>query len=126
VVVTKPVIDSDELTAFISATLKAIAAGVGDAADQVAVLRDDFVYSFEMPENVSFDLAVSAKRNTSTGGGLKVQIASIISGDARVSHDDGGEEISRISFEIGWKAVDRVEARDFHARDRLDELNEND
>jgi len=47
VVVSKPSIDSGELTAFVAATLKAIAAGVEEAADQTSVQVDEFIYSYD-------------------------------------------------------------------------------
>ena len=106
--VSKTNIDSDELTAFVAATLKAIAAGVEEAADQSSVQNNGFVYSFDMPEKVTFDIAVTAKRNLAGRGGLSVQIASIFSGESRVSHERGSEEISRIAFDVKWRAVDRV------------------
>ncbi|WNO52626.1 hypothetical protein [Stakelama saccharophila] len=121
---TKPSIDSDELTAFVASTLKAIAAGVEDASDQTSVEMNDFVFGFDMPEAVSFDLAVSATRNIAKGGGLKVHVASLIAGEGKLSSEQKAEEISRIAFDVKWKAVDRVAKPDAHKYDRYSELKE--
>jgi hypothetical protein len=124
VVVSKPPIDSDELTAFVAATLKAIAAGVVEAADHSSVQNDGFVYSFDMPKKVTFDIAVTAKRNTAGKGGLSVQIASILSGESKISHERGSEEISRIAFDVKWRAVDRMTDDRPINPDRYSELND--
>jgi len=75
-----------------------------------------------MPETVSFDVAVSAKRSSSTGGGLSVQIASIFTGDGKVSRDHGAEEVSRIAFDVKWRSVERVSRSVGEPTGRYDEL----
>lgn len=121
-VVSKPQIDSDELSAFVASTLRAIAAGVKEASDQSSIENDGFVYNYDMPDKVTFDLAVTAKRSESKSGGLSVQIASIFAGEGKMSHEHGSEEISRIAFDVKWRAVDSVLKPSETAYDRNDEL----
>jgi len=101
-VVVSESVDNEELTAFVAATLTAIASGV-DAASSSSIRQSANGRStFEMPNKVSFDIAVTAKRTTQGGGGLKVQVFSVGGGvDGR--HASESETVSRISFEVPWR-----------------------
>ncbi|NJS14965.1 MAG: hypothetical protein HC788_10560 [Sphingopyxis sp.] len=70
--------NSDELSAFVSSTLKAIAVGIADAQDtQVRSAHGTGVSGFAAPENVEFDIAVTARSTGTAGGGLKVAVFGI-------------------------------------------------
>lgn len=94
-------VDNDELTAFIASALKAIAAGVNDASDASRQNSQTGFNTFSMPEKVAFDVAVSAKRVSESGGGLKVQVFSV-GANIKGSQEVASESISRITFEVPW------------------------
>ena len=81
-------INNEELAAFVTSTLNAIASGVR------AVVADG--YDIELPEKVNFEVAVKATKSAEAGGGLKIQV--FTAGARRASED---EEVSRITFEVG-------------------------
>ena len=94
-------VDNEELAAFVTATLTAIATGVETASNSATRQTRNGHSTFEMPNKVSFDIAVTAKRTTQGGGGLKVQVFSVGGGvDGR--HASESETVSRISFEVPW------------------------
>lgn len=95
-------VDNEELTAFVASTLKAIAAGIEEASATSLKQASNGYNTFEMPNKVSFDVAVSAKRSHESGKGLKVEVFSVGAGikGAKASHS---ETISRITFEVPWQ-----------------------
>jgi hypothetical protein len=95
------IVDNDELTAFISATLTAIAAAVESASGTALRQHSKGEATFAMPTQVAFDIAVTAKRTTQGGGGLKVQVFSI-GGNVGGQHVAESETVSRISFQVPW------------------------
>lgn len=80
-------IDNQELAAFITSTLNAIAGGVEATKPGTR--------SFSVPGKVSFEVAVKAVRTAGAGAGLKLQVFSA-EGKAQ-KHD---EEVSRVSFDV--------------------------
>ena len=90
-------VNNDELAAFVTSTLRAITRGIEEADGQVRKQKMSGYATFSMPNKVSFDIAVTAKRGDEVGGGLKVQVFSI---GAKASSED--QTISRISFEVPW------------------------
>ena len=98
----KPFVDSDELTAFVSSTLRAIAEGVEEAARATRVDKERGHTQFEMPNAIVFDVAVTAKRTGATSKGLKVEVFNVgggIDGKKAAEH----ETVSRIRFEVPWR-----------------------
>jgi Trypsin-co-occurring domain 2 len=92
--------NSDELSIFVSSTLKAIASGVADAQEtQISSAHGTGVFGFNAPTDVEFDVAVSAKQTGTEGGGLKVAVFGI---GANVGGQVGSENssISRIRFSV--------------------------
>jgi hypothetical protein len=81
-------IHNEELAAFVTSTLNAIAYGTADAA-QVGTWR------FEIPKEVEFEVAVTATRSKEAGGGLRIQVFSA-EGKARSEN----EHISKIRFSV--------------------------
>ena len=94
--------DNDELTAFVSSTLRAIAAGVEEAARLSRADKEKGFSTFEMPESVAFDVAVTARKSGEKGGGVKIEIFKI-GGGMEGKRSEGLETASRIQFQVGWK-----------------------
>lgn len=92
-------VDNDELAAFVTSTLEAIAVGISQSGARQHRMNGHS--SFSMPEKVSFDIAVTAKRGDEVGGGLKVQVFSL--GAKNTSEN---QTVSRISFEVPWNFTD--------------------
>jgi hypothetical protein len=94
--------DNDELSAFVSSPLRAITAGVDEAA-RISRDDEDHGYStFEMPKEVAFDVAVTARQSGEKGGGVKIEIFKI-GGGVEGKQTEGHETVSRIQFRVGWK-----------------------
>ena len=85
--VTSEKIDNDELTAFVTSTLNAIAGGVEAS--------DSNTRRFKVPDRVSFEIAVKAVRTAGAGASLKLQIF-----NADIKKSDQNEEMSRVSFDV--------------------------
>jgi hypothetical protein len=95
-------VDNDELAAFVAATLGALATGIASASGEHSIGSSNGRTSFGMPSLIKFDIAVTAKRTSQGGAGLKVQVFSIGGGvDGR--HAQESETTSRISFEVPWR-----------------------
>lgn len=84
---TQGAINNEELAAFVTSTLNAIAAGV-DAAKAEG-------YDFELPKSITFEVAVKATHSAEVGGGLKIKV---FSAEGRKVSED--EEVSRINFTV--------------------------
>ena len=92
--------NSDELATFVTSTLKAIAAAIEAAHDvRIASAHGTGVSGYAAPETVEFDIAVSAKSASSSGGGLKIAVFGI-GGDAKINAGDEQSTVSRIKFSI--------------------------
>ena len=92
--------DTEELTAFVASTLKAIAAGIQEAqGTQISSAHGTGVFGFNAPELIEFDVAVAAKNSGKSGGGMKVAVFGI---GANLGAEEGSENstISRIRFSI--------------------------
>ena len=87
-VVTMEPINNDELAAFVTSTLNAIAIGVESASTTN--------FAFVVPNSVSFEVAVRATKGSEAGGGFKLQV---FSAEGKRTAQD--EEVSRITFEVG-------------------------
>jgi hypothetical protein len=98
--------DTEELTAFVAGTLKAIAAGIEEAqGTKISSAHGSGEFGFSAPENVEFDVAVSAKTTGKAGGGMKVAVFGI---GANLGAEEGSESssISRIRFTVPTKFKD--------------------
>jgi hypothetical protein len=97
-------VEVNELQAFITSTLNAIMNGVSDAQPDSGVrsTHDHGEYKYSAPENVTFDVAVTAKHSGSARGGFKIQVFSI---GANAGGDVSSEAstVSRIQFSIPTK-----------------------
>ena len=80
-------IDNDELAAFVTSTLNAIAGGVESASSETK--------KFSVPQKVSFEIAVTATRGAAAGGGLKLQV---FNAEGKASSQN--EKVSRVTFEV--------------------------
>ena len=94
--------DNDELSAFVSSTLRAIAAGVDEAANLARQDKEKGHSTFEMPSEVAFDVAVTARQSGEKGRGVKIEIFKICGG-LEGKQTEGHETVSRIQFKVGWK-----------------------
>jgi hypothetical protein len=94
--------NNDELSAFVSSTLRAIAAGVDEAAQMSRANKERGFSSFEMPDKVAFDVAVTARKSGEKSGGVKIEILRM-GGGIEGKRSEGHETVSRIQFEVGWK-----------------------
>jgi hypothetical protein len=94
-------VDNDELTAFVTSTLRAIAAGIAEASTASLQREQRGHSSYEMPSKIAFDIAVTAKRSSESGKGLKVEVFSI-GGDLSGKNVNHSETVSRITFEVPW------------------------
>ena len=92
--------NAEELSIFVSSTLKAIAIGVASAqATQIASAHGTGVSGFSAPKEVEFDVAVSAKQTGTGGGGFKLAVFGI---GANVDGQLASESstISRVRFAV--------------------------
>lgn len=97
-------IEVNELQLFVTSTLKAIMDGVAGAQPDAAVRSawDTGEFRYSAPENVTFDVAVSAKHSGTARGGFKIQVFSL---GANAGGDVSSEAstVSRIQFVIPTK-----------------------
>jgi hypothetical protein len=93
--------NADELEGFVSATLRAIMAGVEDAqaAGGGKSAFGTGTFNFRPPSDVRFDVAVTAKHTGNASGGMKIQVFSI---GANAGGDVSSESstVSRIQFSV--------------------------
>ena len=97
-------VESNELQAFVTSTLKAIMNGIADAQGDARV-KSAFgtgEFAFSAPDKVGFDVAVTAKHSGSARGGFKIQVFSI---GANAGGDVSSEasSVSRIHFDVPTK-----------------------
>ena len=97
-------IENNELQLFVTSTLNAIMSGIADSQPE-ARLRSAHgtgEYAFSAPNEVTFDVAVTAKHSGTARGGMKIQVFSI---GANAGGDVSSESstISRIQFTIPTK-----------------------
>ncbi len=90
-------IQNEELAAFVTSTLNAIAYGT-TSANQIGNWR------FDIPNHVEFEVAVTATRSKEAGGGLRIQV---FSADGKVRAEN--ENVSRIRFTV--RAVNASHAK---------------
>jgi hypothetical protein len=102
VVVSEDKVNNEELTAFVTSTLNAIAEGVEQAAELSRAHKTSGYSTFEMPETVQFDVAVSARSSGELGGGLKLKVFDV-GAEGGGKKTSSSETISRIVFEIPWR-----------------------
>jgi hypothetical protein len=92
--------NSDELSAFVASTLKAIAAGISEAqATQITSAHGTGISGYTAPKEVEFDIAVSAKTTGASGGGLKVAVFGI-GANAEAKLGSENSTVSRIKFSV--------------------------
>ena len=98
------IVEENELQAFVASTLTAIMGGVSDAMPnaRVASAFGTGEFAFSAPDNVTFDVAVTAKHSGSARGGFKIQVFGV---GANAGGDVSSEAstISRIQFTIPTK-----------------------
>ena len=104
-------LDEAELKLFVSKTLKAIIGGIADAdrftrpidagviVNQEGRIPLQHQVRFDLPEDVSFDVAVTVTRNSGKRGGLKLEVLSV---GANIGSESGrGHSLaSRVSFKV--------------------------
>lgn len=83
------VIQNEELAAFVTSTLNAIAFGVGESVGLGQM-------HFDVPKEVEFEVAVTATKSKEAGGGFKIQV---FSAEGKAAAED--EHVSRIRFTVG-------------------------
>jgi Trypsin-co-occurring domain 2 len=95
--------DSSELSIFISEALQAIMSGVAAAQPKATASSDiqgtSFLFGFHSPSEVSFDIAVTAKKSETSDKGLKLEVFSV---GANAKGEKGHENstVSRVAFTI--------------------------
>ena len=110
--------DFEELSAFIESTLRAISEGIrGAQEEQISSAHGTGISGYTAPKEVEFDIAVSAKKTDTLGGGLKVAVFGI---GANTKADVGSESstISRIRFSVPMSFKSLVPAPSFEALGR--------
>lgn len=81
------IINNDELAAFVTSKLNAIANGVGAASSET--------HDFDLPTTIEFEVAVKATKNSEVGGGMRIQVFS-----AEGKRGSQDEAVSRITFTV--------------------------
>ncbi|GEM_PF-2729047 len=95
--------NTDELSAFVSSTLRAIAQGIEDAQDtKIGSAHESGESGYTAPKEIEFDIAVSAKKSGTVDGGLKVAVFGI-GANAGGSEESESSTVSRIRFKIPTK-----------------------
>jgi Trypsin-co-occurring domain 2 len=95
--------DSSELSIFISETLQAIMSGISAAQPKATASSDiqgtSFSFGVHPPSEVSFDIAVTAKKSETSDKGLKLEVFSV---GANAKGEKGHENstVSRVAFTI--------------------------
>ena len=82
-------IQNEELAAFVTSTLNAIALGVGEAVSLGQM-------HFDVPKEIEFEVAVTATKSKEAGGGFKIQV---FSAEGKAAAQD--QHVSRIRFSVG-------------------------
>ncbi|HUD92524.1 trypco2 family protein [Sphingobium sp.] len=97
-------VEENELQWFVSSTLTAIMQGISDVQQDARIrsAHGSGEFAFTAPENVTFDVAVTAKHTGTARGGMKIQVFSI---GANAGGDVSTEAstVSRIQFTIPTK-----------------------
>ncbi|WP_257538329.1 trypco2 family protein [Sphingobium sp. CFD-1] len=93
--------DANELRVFVSETLSAVMAGVGDVRTSASIVspKGNGRYVFKAPTEIEFDIAVTAKRSAQAGGKLKLQVFSVGLNGGGESHSETST-VSRIRFSV--------------------------
>jgi Trypsin-co-occurring domain 2 len=92
--------NSDELAAFVTSTLHAVAAGIGAAQD--TLIRSPHgtgVSGFGSPKEIEFDIAVTVRTTGAAGGGFKVSVLGI-GANANGETANENSSVSRIKFSV--------------------------
>jgi hypothetical protein len=120
-------VEENELTEFISQTLRAI--GVGITSSGIAQPRGlGGSDSFRMPREVCFDVAITATHSKEGGGGIKLKVLG--SGlDVQGKGGTQNQTVSRVQFTVPWEyegPFDRLAGptKSQKSYDRNDELKE--
>lgn len=105
-------VEVNELQLFVTSTLKAIMSGIADAQSdaRVSSAHGTGEYAFSAPDEVAFDVAVTAKHTGTARGGFKIQVFSI---GANAGGDVSSEAstVSHIKFKIPSKFKRTAEIR---------------
>jgi hypothetical protein len=95
-----------ELKEFISDTLVQLAAGIAEAnrrlSNSSSADRNAHFWirsSSDFPNQVEFDIAVTASEKESAAGGGQIKVWSVAAGGGK-EKQSGSESISRISFKV--------------------------
>ena len=92
--------NSEELSAFVASTLKAIAAGISEAQGiQISSAHRTGFSGYTAPKEVAFDIAVAAKTTGASGAGLKVAVFGI-GANAEGKLGSENSTVSRIKFSV--------------------------
>ncbi|BBD97956.1 hypothetical protein SAMIE_1014570 [Sphingobium amiense] len=93
--------DANELRLFVSETLNAVMAGVGDVRTSAAIVspKGNGRYMFKAPTEIEFDIAVTARRSAQAGGKLKLQVFSVGVSGGGEGHSETST-VSRIRFSV--------------------------
>ncbi|HQS70500.1 MULTISPECIES: trypco2 family protein [unclassified Novosphingobium] len=92
--------DTEELSAFVASTLRAIAEGVSIAQRNIiSSAHGTGTFAYAAPKDIEFDIAVSAKKIGTVGGGLKVAVFGI-GANAKGEEASESSTVSRIRFSV--------------------------
>ena len=91
---------AEELAAFVTSTLLAVAQGVQEAqGTQITSAHATGVFGFNAPNSIEFDVAVTAKKTGKAEGGIKVSVLGV-GANAGAGKSDENTSVSRIRFVI--------------------------
>ncbi len=96
-----PEANGDELKTFVTTTLRAVFEAVAEAQayTQLPSKRHTGASNFEHPNEVTFDVAITAKSSGGAKGGLKLEFSAV---GANVGSEKNNENstMSRIQFKV--------------------------
>jgi hypothetical protein len=96
--------NADELRAFVSSTLQAIFDGIRDSQKDANLTnqRGRGASAFDLPREVTFDIAVTAKSIGGKSGKLKLEVFSV-GANVGGEKSDENSTVSRVSFAVPFQ-----------------------
>ncbi|MEM1133706.1 MAG: trypco2 family protein [Pseudomonadota bacterium] len=91
--------DFSELKSFISGSLRAVMEGITESGAQMPSAHGSGVHKYNAPEEVSFDIAVSAERSGGAKGGFSLKVLSV-GAEAGANIEKTQSTVTRIQFAV--------------------------
>ena len=119
--------EKNELSTFVMQTLQGIATGIESSG--ISQPRGPMgADAFRMPQDVKFDIAVTARHSSEAGGGFSIRVLGA-GVDVGGKGADEAQTVSRIQFTVPWQyegALERLAGPSRPPESRYDELDEDD